>query len=438
MTFKSPEDARVFKSESAWQAVCAKLGQPQAMHVRVGGTLDECHEARKAVRRAVNALTISTSYRAASEEEASAYDHAAYLVARLDSFIDGFEPANTARADDFKALRTKADFDQHYGNLARAEGMSGEKFTMGEWLRGIANMATSPAVKNALTVGTDSQGGYSVPALLMPGILNALVPVSSLLTAGAGIVPLTEGAKSYTFAGINAIPTAAWRLEAGALAESDPTFRAVTAAPKSLSFAFRVSRELLADGQGLTAALYAAIAQSFAKEMDRAGLRGSGVNPEPLGIKGVAGIQTVTNGGAGTAQATIKWQNLLDAAKVILTADGPMPGACIMAPRSLTGFAGLADSTGQPLQKPDLLKDMRFISTSQIPVNLTVGASTDCTELYLGDFSQVVFMLREAPSIQPLNELYAANGQIGFACHARVDIAVLRPGVFALVTGVRA
>ena len=44
---------------------------------------------------------------------------------------------------------------------------------------------------------------------------------------------------------------------------------------------------------------------------------------------------------------------------------------------------------------------------------------------------------RGAPSIQLLNELHAATGEVGFVCHARVDVAVLRPSVFAVVTGVK-
>lgn len=108
-----------------------------------------------------------------------------------------------------------------------------------------------------------------------------------------------------------------------------------------------------------------------------------------------------------------------------------------MAPRSLVTLGGQLDTTGQPLEVPPMLRGMQMIATSQIPINLTVGGSTDCSEMYLGTFENLVFMLREAPSIQVLNELYAATGEIGFACHARVDVAVLRPTVFAVVTGVR-
>ena len=155
---------------------------------------------------------------------------------------------------------------------------------------------------------------------------------------------MDSGAKKATTAVVDTVPTASWRQERGAVAESDPAFRAVVATPQSLAFYFRVSRELLADGQGIEAALQEAIAQAFAKALDYAGLRGSGVAPEPLGIKGTAGVHTITNGANGTALAG--YGNFMSAAEALLTANAPMPTAAIMAPRSLIKLAGLVDSTG--------------------------------------------------------------------------------------------
>lgn len=68
-------------------------------------------------------------------------------------------------------------------------------------------------------------------------------------------------------------------LEAGQVAQSEPTFRAVRSEPKSLAFLFKVSRELLADAPNMSQALTIALAQAFAVELDRTGLRGSGTNP---------------------------------------------------------------------------------------------------------------------------------------------------------------
>ena len=115
-----------------------------------------------------------------------------------------------------------------------------------------------------------------------------------------------------------------------------------------------------------------------------------------------------------------------------------MPTAMIGSPRSQVTLGALVDTTGQPLQPPQMLDPVRMLSTSQIPNNLTVGSSTDCTELYLGDWSKLVYAMRERMSIQMLNEVFATSGQVGFLCHVRADIGVTYPKAFAVVTGVRA
>ena len=121
----------------------------------------------------------------------------------------------------------------------------------------------------------------------------------------------------------------------------------------------------------------------------------------------------------------------------ILQDDGPTPSGAIMSPRSLVKLGGLVDSTGQPVARPTMLDNVKMLATSQVPNNLTVGANTDCSEIYVGDFTQVVFAMREQISIQRLDQLFAITGQVGFICHARADVLTLYPKAFAVVTGVR-
>lgn len=329
-------------------------------------------------------------------------------------------------------LRTAEDFRSYYATKAQRDERG---FTFTDFMRGAARMKTSDAAQRALSVAVDSAGGYAVPAVHMGSILSALAPASSLMNAGASIVPLPEQGKTFSFAAVDTLPTAAWREENAQVAESAPTFRNVILTPRSLSFYIKVSRELLADGVNVEAALVQAIAQAFAKEIDRAGLRGSGTAPEPRGLLNTAGIHSVTNGANGAALAS--YANLFTGMQSILAADAPMPTAAIMAPRSQVKLAGLTDTTGQPLRVPPMLENLAMVTSSQIPVNLTVGTSTDCSEIYLGDFTQLVFGMREQLSIQVLEERFADYGQIGFMCHARLDVAVLYPKAFALVTGVR-
>ena len=334
-------------------------------------------------------------------------------------------------ADTIRVLRSAQDFRDHYAT--RSDFRSG--VTLTDFLRGAARMKTSSEATRALAIGTDASGGYALPSSVMPRILDALAPASSLLLAGAGILPLSEGAKTFNFAAVDVLPVATWRAENGAVDESAPTFKNIAITPRSLSFMVKVSRELLADATNIEPALNAAIAQAFAIEIDRVGLLGTGTAPEPRGLKNTSGIQTVTNGVNGTVLAS--YANIFSGVEKILTVNGPMPTASIMAPRSLVKLGALADTTGQPLQLPGMLQNVKLLQTSQIPVNLTVGASTDCSEIFLGDFTKMFICMRESLNVQVLTETFADHGQIGFMCHARLDIAVQYPQAFCLVSGVR-
>ena len=428
----NPENAR-----ATWQKLCATNGIPEASNIAAADSStsqSDLHELRKTARRAIN--QISEKLKPGDYDNATT-DGLMYAGEVVRSVNQQFE--RQADADNFfgkkqnnTVLRNAADFERHYAKNDNSE----QPYDIADFLRGVGKLRSSEGVQNALSVGTDATGGYAVPGVLMPGILGAMAPVSALMTAGVGIVPLDMGAKTFTTAAVDTIPTAAWRAESGALAESDPAFRAVVATPRSLSFKFKVSRELLADAYGLVDALNQAIAQAFAKEFDRVGLRGTGTAPQPRGILNTSGIQSVTNGANGTA--LIGYANLFSATQALLQADAPMPGAAVMSPRSLVKLGGLTDSTGQPVNVPGMLQPLKLIATSQIPNNLTVGTSTDCSEIYVGDFSKMFFAMRESVSIQLLNELYAATGEIGFACHVRADVVLTYPAAFAVVTGVRA
>jgi HK97 family phage major capsid protein len=177
--------------------------------------------------------------------------------------------------------------------------------------------------------------------------------------------------------------------------------------------------------------------QTVGVALDRAGLIGSGTPPEPRGIRNIPGISAVTNGANGASLATTRFANLMSATQALLNANGGLPNAAIMPPRTLVGFGSLADTTNQPLQRPELLRNVQMIPTAQLPVNLTVGTSTDCSEIFVGDFRRTAWVMRERMSVGRLNETFALNGQVGFVIHVRADFIVEYPATLALVTGVR-
>lgn len=329
---------------------------------------------------------------------------------------------------------TVSKYQAHYSQKPDYQA-SREPIGMQDFLRGVAGMKTSEPVRAALSSGVGSEGGFSVPSRLAPQILDAMTAQSSVLAAGAG-VELIDAASTYTTVIVDTVPTAAWRSEAGNIAESDPSFRGAVGVPYSGAFYFKISREVLADGQGLDAALTNVIGQSFAILLDGAALRGSGVAPTPRGLLNTTNVHAITSGANGATLAN--YSKLFDGVTSILSADHAMPTACIMHPRSLVKLGGLLDTTNQPMQVPSMLQGVKLLQTSQIPVNLTVGTSNDCSEMYLGDFTQMKFIMREVVSIQLLRESFALTGQLAFVGHIRADVVVTRPKSFAIISGVRA
>ncbi|MFY7940644.1 MAG: phage major capsid protein, partial [Burkholderiaceae bacterium] len=309
------------------------------------------------------------------------------------------------------------------------------------FLRGVAGMrAKNELSVKALGAGTDTTGGYLLPSAVFGDVLQAMVAESVVMRAGAQTLlldPEGDGAKSWTFAAIDTIPTAAWRNENANISESDPAFRAVTVVPRSIAFFFKVSRELLADASNLAPAVRLACAQAFAKEFDRVGLLGTGTAPQPRGIANTSGVLAVSNGANGASLASTKFANMFSAANLILDQDGPMPTAAIMSHRSRIGLGQLVATDGQPLQTPQMLSGVQQWSTSQLPNNITVGTSTDCSQMFVGDFMRMGYALREGVSIRAMEQTFATTGQIGFFCHARADVFVTYPKAFAVVSGIR-
>lgn len=222
----------------------------------------------------------------------------------------------------------------------------------------------------------------------------------------------------------------------------------MTLTARTLAVLTRLSYELFQD---LTPAgaeiIERELIQSLAVELDRVALRGTGTAPEPRGVLNQTGVTTLTNGVAGTAFGWAQVVNLLAAVQ----ANGFDPTAIITNPRTVKSAALLADTTNQPLVAPALATSVPMLLTRQVPITLTVGASSDCSELYAGQWDQLVVGFRPQVSIavqrsggpagmvgvKASQERYIDTMQIGLLSFLRADIALLHGEAFAVSTGIR-
>lgn len=119
------------------------------------------------------------------------------------------------------ALRSNETFESYIienrGNAGELSGLA-----TGAYLRSMILGPKTDLERRALSEGTDSAGGYTVPDILSARMIDRMRSASVVVRAGAQSVPL-ESDVSYV-AKIVSDPVPAWRVENASVAESDPTF----------------------------------------------------------------------------------------------------------------------------------------------------------------------------------------------------------------------
>lgn len=318
--------------------------------------------------------------------------------------------------------------EQRMASWAIANGAREDRgLTAGAYLRAMVLGPKTEAEKRALSEGTDSAGGFTVPDVLSAQMIDRLRAASVLVRAGARTIPLTSD-QNY-IAKIASDPVPAWRAEAAAIAESDPTFARVTLAPKSLAVLVKVSREVLEDSLNIEGALVQCLTQAMALEVDRAGLFGSGSGSVPQGLTNMSGIGEVALDGELTSYAP-----LISARAQVLTANAAEPTAFIMHPREDGVLTGLTATDGQPLQAPAKIAAIPQLVTTSVPVN--GGAGTNEASIVTGDFRHFLIGLRNGLRIEMLKERYAENHQYAFVAHLRATFAAEHVEAFSHITGI--
>lgn len=310
-----------------------------------------------------------------------------------------------------------------------------DQLTAGEYLRGLVMGAgNNQELRVALSEGSDSAGGFSVPDMILGQIIDRMRAQTHVIGAGAITLPLnTERTSLVT---IESDPQPAWRSENSLVTESAPTFGSLIFSAKSVAVLVKVSRELMEDSLNINTALETALTAAMAQELDRVCLYGAGGGVEPQGLVNNSNINVYSMGANG-AQIT-NWTQLLASAQMLADANAADPTAAIMAPRTRFTLAGLVDTLGQPLRRPDLIEKLPLLQTSKVPTNETQGTATGvCSSIITGDFRQLFIGMRTAMRIEVLKERFADNLQYGFLCHMRMDVGVAQPKSFVVLKGIK-
>jgi HK97 family phage major capsid protein len=300
--------------------------------------------------------------------------------------------------------------------------------SLGKYLRSMVLGGKTDVERRALSEGSDSAGGYTVPDVLSATLIDLARANSVVMQAGAQTVPLTSDTNNW--AKLLTDPVPAWRAEAGSVAESDPTFGLMQMIPRSLAVQTKVSVELMEDSLNLASALPRVLAAAMAVELDRVALLGSGTAPEPRGIANTSGIGTVAQNAV-----IANYANLSKARTAILTANTGPVSAYIMHPRDEGSFTDLVDGDGNPLGMHPNIAAIPMLTTTSIPVD--GGAGDDESTIIAGNFSRLLVGIRSDIRVEVLKtSAYASNLQYTLLAHMRADVAVTHPGAFYTITGV--
>lgn len=395
-------------------------------------------------RAKLNEINENTTEARAAEIEAE-YDAAMAEYDRLQGEIDA-ETGNETRSGDSRRPRgedtTVGGFDaEPVSALLRPE----QRFTSGiqappQELRGLTvgrllrSMVTGPVTeqeRRALAEGTDSAGGYTVPTILSAQLIDLLRARTVAIQAGAMSVPLTSA--RHHIAKLASDPIPAWRAENAIVNESDPTFSRVILEPKSLAVLVKVSRELLEDSLNLETALPNVLAAALARELDRVVFLGTGTAAEPAGLDTIAGVQSFAFN-----DVPDDFTAMLVARKMLMSQNVEQVSAYVVHPDTEATIGSFVADDGQPLAMPSILDrptPARILTTTQIPV--TLGAGSNETTMYAGDFRQLVIGIRSDIRVEVLRERYADTLQYGFLAFLRADVAAVHPQAFVRITGLQ-
>jgi len=295
----------------------------------------------------------------------------------------------------------------------------------------------SDAEQKSLAESLGSSGGFLVPPTQAPDVIDRLRNATKVVEAGARTLPMRSN--EHVIPRLDTGVTGAWRAENAAVSEEDPVFGRIRLVAKTCAVLTKMSYELLEDISGREAydAIERELEQAIGLKVDYAALRGSGTDAEPLGIRNASGV-TIDELGAGNGATPSDYSDLLTAVSNIWTANGE-PTAALMSSRTATTYYGLQDTDNNPLEAPEPVAALPFLVTNQIPDDLTVGASNDCSEIFIGDWSQLIIGFRPELGVrtQLMRERYAENMQVAIVAWIRADVAVAHPELFSITTGVR-
>ena len=351
-----------------------------------------------------------------SAEDDAAYSRMEQQITDLGKEISRMERLEALDAQMKEPVNQPLTGKPMSGRTIERIGRASDEYRTSFWDM-MRSKAPLPSVVNALQEGTDSEGGYLVPDEYERTLVEALEE-ENVFRQLAKVIRTSSGDRKIPVVATKG--TASWIDEEGAYTESDDSFGQVSIGAYKVGTMIKVSEELLNDS---VFDLESYIAKEFARRIgakeEEAFFTGDG-SGKPLGIlAATGGAETGVTAASSTAVTADELMDLFYSLK----SPYRKKAVWVLNDSTIKAVCKLKDSTGQYLWQPSLVAGTpdtllgRPVKTSAYMPVIAAGAKT----IAFGDFSYYWIADRQGRSFKRLNELYAANGQVGFLGSQRVD-----------------
>lgn len=354
-------------------------------------------------------------------EDNEVYDRMEQDIVNLGKEIDRQERADAL--DRELIAPTAAPLTSKPDNT-RAEmktGRASDEYRKNFW-NAMRSKFPSPAVVNALQVGTETEGGYLVPDEFEHTLVEALQE-ENFFRRIATVIHSNSGDRKIPV--VASKGSAAWIDEEGTYGESDDAFGQISLGAYKLGTLIKVSEELLNDS---AFPLEPYITREFARRIgtkeEEAFFTGDG-SGKPTGILAATGGADI---GVTTTGASITADDVIDL-YYSLRIPYRKKAKWIMNDATVNALRKLKDTTGQYLWEPSLVAGTpnKILGCEVITSPFMPGIAAGEKSIAFGDFSYYWIADRTGRTFKRLNELYAATGQVGFIGNQRVDGKLILP-----------
>ena len=287
----------------------------------------------------------------------------------------------------------------------------------------IRNQGDQFAVRNALSVGEDTEGGYTVPDEFERKLIQALEE-NNIFRQLATVIRTNSGTRKIPIA--NDTMEAQWIDEGEEIPETNTKFGQTTLSAYKLGTMIKISNELLHDSAfDLASYIAARFGVCMGNAEERAFFTGDG-DKKPLGI--LADVGGAELGVTAEAEDLVTFDEIFD---LYYSLKSPYRRSAqfVCNETLLLQLMKLKDKNDNYIWKPslDVAKPDtilgRPIRTSSFMPGIAAGEKV----LLFGDLKNYWVADRQNRTFRRLNELYARTDQVGFLTTQRVDGRLILP-----------